>query len=133
MVDALRQARSVLRAGGVVVDARPDSRVLARVEHAGLVVATLRTQRGAHGDDVASDRALAKVKRDGVFRRVRAGRFWHRMPFADRTEFDAYLRDHLRFSHRPVWTARWRRHARAWRGDPLVVVRAIRFEVLAPR
>lgn len=130
MVDALHEATRALRPGGLLIDARPDSRVLARVERAGRTVATLETQRGAASDDRASDLAVSRVKRDGVLRRIRAGRFWHRMPFADRADFDTYLRDHLRFSHQPRWTAAWRAKAREWRGDPLVVVRAIRFEIL---
>ena len=132
MVDALESARKVLDPGGVLVDARPDSRVKARLEHDGRTVAILRTQAFAAGDDRQADRAVAIVKRRGVLRRVRAGRFWHRMPFAGRAEFDAYLREHLRFVHRPLWTSTWRAHAREWRDDPLVVVRAIRFEILAP-
>ena len=130
MVDALHQARSILRPGGILIDARPDSRVLAHVEREGRRVATLRTQAAEMRDDAASDRAVAIVKREWIFRRVRAGRMWHRMPFEDRAEFDAYLREHLRFAHRGTWTAAWRAHQREWRNDPLEVVRAIRFEVL---
>jgi len=130
MVDALKQARSVLRRGGILVDARPDSRVVARVEHRGRRVATIRTQALELRDDAASDRAVATVKRERLLRRVRAGRLWHRMPFANRAEFDAYLREHLRFVHRGTWTAAWRAHQREWQDDPLELVRAIRYEVL---
>jgi hypothetical protein len=132
MVDALESARSVLAPRGVVIDARPDSRVNARVEHDGRTVAVLRTQPIAAADDRHSDDAVVLVKQRRVLRRVRAGRFWHRIPFADRAELDAYLEDHLRFVHRPVWTPLWRARAREWRDDPLEVVRAIRFEILEP-
>ena len=120
----------MLRRRGLLVDARPDSRVRAHIEHLGARVATIRTQRLELSDDVASDHAIAAVKRAHLFRRVRADRFWHRLPFDDRVAFEAYIRDHLRFVHRPDWTAAWRAHAREWRKDPLVVIRAVRYEVL---
>lgn len=129
MVDALHEARRVLRPGGVLVDARPDSRVVAKVEHAGRVVGVLRTQAQECRSDLAADRAVARVKREGVLRRVRAGRFWHRVPFESLAALEAYLREHLRFQHRVDWTS-GTAERRRWRDDPFVIVRAIRFELL---
>ncbi len=126
MVDALHQARRALRRGGILIDARPDSRVLAKVEHAGRVVGYIHTQACESSDDKASDRAVARVKREGLFRRVRAGRFWDRVHFANLAELRGYLSDHLRFEHR----IRWRTARHDWGDDPLVLERAIRFEVL---
>lgn len=130
MVDALHEARRVLRPEGLLVDARPDSRVHARLEHEGRVVGVIRTQAGARGDDLASDRGVARVKRDRVFRRVRAGRLWHRIPFESLAALRTYLADHLRFEHAVSWTPASRSARRRWRDDPFVVVRAIRFELL---
>jgi len=133
MVDALREADRVLRPGGLLIDARPDSRLHAKLEHAGRIVGVIRTQAGECGDDRAADRAVAAVKRERLFRRVRAGRFWHRLPFADLPAFEGYLREHLRFEHRVRWTPSAKDRRSAWRSDPVVLVRAVRFEVLERR
>ena len=134
MVDALREADRILRPGGLLVDARPDSRVLAKLEHAGRVVGTVRTQRVECGDDRTADEAIATVKRERLFRRVRAGRLWHHLPFADLPAFESYLREHLRFRHHVDWApSATAARRRVWRGDPVTLVRAVRFEVLERR
>jgi len=133
MVDALQEAARALRPGGILIDARPDSRTLAKVEHAARVVGTVLTQAHECRDDRAADQAVTTAKRERLFRRVRAGRFWYRVPFTDRVALDAYLRDHLRFQHRVCWGASARRRRAEWRADPFVLVRAVRFEVLERR
>jgi hypothetical protein len=131
MVDALEEARRILVDRGVLVDARPDSRVLARVRAGsarGRTIGTLTTQRIAAADDRRSDRAVGVVLRRRLFRSLRRGRLWHAIPFEDVGELQDYLDDHLRFSHRVVW-----RVPRSRRAGPLFVERAVRFEVLERR
>jgi SAM-dependent methyltransferase len=130
MVDALREANRVLRPGAVLVDARPDSRVLTKVEHARRVVGTVPTQAAELRDDGASARAVAAAKRERLFRRVRAGRFWYRRSFADLAALRAYLRDHSRLQHDADWTPRVRACLGDWRSDQFTLVRPVRFEVL---
>lgn len=128
MVDALEEARRILVPRGLFVDARPDSRVLARVRARsarGKVLGTITSQRATMGDDRASDRAIANVLARRLFRSRRRGRFWHAIPFEGLSELQSYLEDHLRFSHRVRW-----RVPRSRRDGPLFVDRAVRFEVL---
>ena len=128
MVDALEEAHRVLVPRGILVDARPDSHVQARVRLAparGKVIGLIGTRRDTRADDALSDRAVRTVLRRGLFRTARRGRLWHAIPFADAGSLQCYLDDHLRFSRR----VRWRIPA-SRRLGPLFLDRAVRFEIL---
>ena len=136
MVDALHEVHRVLAPRGLLVDARPDSRVLAHAERRTAKgfqrFGTIRTSLIEMGNDRASDVAIARMARDGLFRRGRRGRFWHRVPFGSLAALRQYLSEHLRFVKRADWTvdaATRRRHAQ----DPFVIRRAVRYELLERR
>lgn len=131
MVDALQEAHRILVDRGVFVDARPDSRVQARVRAGtagGRVIGTIGSQRPTKTDDHLSDRAVRDVLRRKLFRSRRRGRLWHPIPFGDSEELNDYLRDHLRLSKRVSWKV-----PAARRTTPLFVERAVRFEILEKR
>jgi|SRR5579864_1393445 len=133
MVDALVEIHRVLAPGGTLVDARPDSRVRAYAERRkprgfqrfGIV----KTSRPEVASDRASDRAIARVVREGLFQRRRRGRFWHLVPFSSLGELRKYLSEHLRFVHRAEWVvdgATRKRHS----NEQFVIRRAVRYELL---
>src|SRR3989449_6666566 len=107
MVDALVEIHRVLAPGGILVDARPDSRVPAYAERGKSPgfqrFGVVKTSRHELANDRASDRAIARVVREGLFKRVRRGRFWHLVPFGSLADLRRYLLEHLRFVHRAEW------------------------------
>lgn len=134
MVDALKEAHRILRPRGILVDARPDSRVLAYAERQGPTgsyrpAGSIATSRVEHTNDGTSDRALATAVRRGWFRSLRASRFWHRVLFEDRPAMQRYLDDHPRFVHRVRWSVDPARR-RKWDRDPWAIRRGVRFELL---
>src|SRR3954465_403871 len=132
MVDALHEVHRVLAEGGLLIDARPSSRLLAEVEHteAGRrrVVGTVQTTRPTRADDRSSDRAVTRVKREGLFRSRRSGVYMHRLEFPDVADLRAYLGAPLRLVPRVRWSvdANVRRR---WRNDPLTLTRPVHFEL----
>jgi hypothetical protein len=133
MVDALREIHRILAPRGILVDARPDSRVLAYAERrrkGGFQrFGVVKTSSAELANDRASDRAIAQVVREKLFRRTRRGRFWHRVPFDRLADLRQYLWEHLRFVRRVRWIvdeATRRRHA----NDQFVIRRAVRYELL---
>jgi hypothetical protein len=133
MVDALHEVHRVLAPHGTLIDARPDSRVLAyaqrRTARGFQRFGEVRTNRTELANDRASDEAVDRVVHEGLFKRRRRGRFWHFVPFVNLTALRRYLSEHLRFVHRPRWVvdaATRRRHAE----EPFVIRRGVRYEVL---
>lgn len=133
MVHALGEIRRVLKPSGILVDARPDSRVLAvaerRRQRGYQRFGTINMSRIERANDRASDRAIAHVVRDGLFRSRRRGRFWHLVHFENLAELRQYLSEHQRFVHRARWVvdaATRRRFA----GERFVIRRAVRYEIL---
>ena len=133
MVDALAEIHRVLAPGGILVDARPDSRVPAYAERPrprgfqrfGIV----KTSRLEVANDRASDLAIATVVREGLFRRMRRGRFWHLVPFSSLAELRTYLREHQRFVHRAEWLVDGDTRKR-YANDRFVIRRPVSYEVL---
>ncbi|HYK96869.1 MAG TPA: hypothetical protein VEU77_00605 [Candidatus Acidoferrales bacterium] len=118
---------------GTLVDARPDSRVLAYVEQVRAQghrrVGVIRTSSRELPNDRASDRAIATVARERSFRRRGTHRFWHMVPFEGLDAVRAYLANHLRFEKRARWTVDAAERRRI-RGERFVIRRAVRWELL---
>lgn len=82
MVDALRSVQRVLRRGGILIDVRPSTKRLPRLERHGRVFARLvPTDHTRHR---LADAAIAGLVEDGLFRPGRSGHFWFRHTFPDR-------------------------------------------------
>jgi hypothetical protein len=133
MVDALAEIHRVLAPGGTLVDARPDSRVLAYAERRKARgfqrFGVVKTNRLELANDRASDRAVARVVNEGLFQSRRRGRFWHLVPFSSIAELRKYLSEHLRFVHRARWVVDSATRKR-YSNDPFVIRRAVRYEIL---
>ena len=133
MVNALREVHRVLASGGILIDARPDSRVAAYAERRrrrgfqrfGVV----NTSRRELPNDRASDRAIARAIDEGMFKRRRRGRFWHSVPFASLAELRKYLWEHLRFVRRARWVVDEVTRTR-YANEPFIIRRAVRYEIL---
>src|SRR5205814_4906614 len=91
MVDALHEARSALRRGGTLIDLRPDSSHPPRVVRDGRDLGGFYERREAIGDNHASDRALARVVRDGLLTPVRTGSFWYDTRYPDLESLEAWV------------------------------------------
>ena len=91
MVDALHEAHVALRPGGTLIDLRPDSGHQPRVLRGRTEVGGLYERREAIGDNRASDRAVARVVREGLLKPLRAGYFWYSLPRMDLPALDDWV------------------------------------------
>jgi hypothetical protein len=130
MVDALHAAHRRLRPGGVVIDARPDASRHPRLVAGGRVRGTLRQTEDADMRDARADDAVARVIARGIFRRIDSGRVWHESTMGDLAALDAYVNDNARYDDYERGT---RRALTPFRRGPLVMRRAIKFDVLQRR
>ena len=97
MVDALRSVLRVVRKGGVLVDVRPSTARVPRVERNGRVLG--RLVPSDHTRHRAADGAIAGFVEEGLLRPTRRGHFWFRHTFPDRSSFRAWVED------RDDWTS----------------------------
>jgi hypothetical protein len=91
MVDALHEAHRAVRPGGTIIDLRPDSDHQPRVLRGGRAVGGLYEQPTAVADSHFSDRAVARVARNGLLKPIRSGHFWYSLPPMDLPALDDWL------------------------------------------
>lgn len=91
MVDALHQAQRALRPGGTLIDLRPDSDHQPCIFRGQRAVGGLYERRSAVVDNHFSDRAVARVVREGLLTPIRSGHFWYPLPAMDLAALDASL------------------------------------------
>lgn len=127
MVDALRRAHRALKPRGILVDARPDATRVPRILAKGRIRARLEQTEDADQRDASSDRAVAAVKEAGLFRALESGRVWHVNTVGDLAALDDYARNSCRYEG---YVRGDRAHLLPYRKGPLVLRRAIKFEVL---
>jgi len=124
MVDALHAAHRAVRPGGTVIDLRPDSVHQPRVFQKRLLRGELQETALAEGDSSASDRAVARLIREGLLRPIRTGHFWYSLRFPDRSGLDDWLETSRRLrGYRPGTRARIAPRT------PLIVRRALAYGI----
>jgi hypothetical protein len=126
MVDALHEAHRAVRPGGTLIDLRPDSDRQPRVLRGGRAVGGLYERPKAVADNHFSDRAVARVVREGLLKPLRSGHFWYSLPPMDLPALDAFLVESRRFGGYTRGT-----HALLARDPdrPIVVRRALAYAI----
>jgi len=126
MVDALHEAHRAVRPGGTLIDLRPDSDHQPRVFRGGRAVGRLYERREAVADNHFSDRAVARVVREGLLKPLRSGHFWYDLPPMDLPELDRWLAESNRLGGYTAGTrAALVRHPER----PIVVRRALAYGI----
>ena len=82
--------------GGTLIDLRPDSSRPPRIIRGRADVGGLYERRSAIADNHASDRAVARLVRDGSLKRLRGGHFWYETRHADLAVLDRFVESSLR-------------------------------------
>jgi len=96
MVDALHEAHRAVRPGGTIIDLRPDSDHQPRILRGRHEVGGLFERPRAEADSHFSDRAVARVVREGLLKRIRSGHFWYSLPPMDLPTLDNWLAESQR-------------------------------------
>ena len=91
MVDALHEARRALRAGGTLIDLRPDSSHPPRIFRGRNEVGGLYELPVAISDNHAADRAVGRLVREGALKPLRRGHFWYQIPHDDLAALDTFV------------------------------------------
>jgi hypothetical protein len=126
MVDALHEAHRAVRPGGTIIDLRPDSDHQPRVFRSGRAVGGLYEEPTAVADSHFSDRAVARVVREGLLKPLRAGHFWYELPPMDLPTLDDWLAE----SNRIGGYTRGTHAALAQDPDrPIIVKRALAYRI----
>jgi hypothetical protein len=126
MVDALHEAHRAVRPGGTLIDLRPDSDHQPRILRGGRAVGGLYERPKAVADNHFSDRAAARVVREGLLKPLRSGHFWYSLPPMDLPTLDDWLAESRRIGGYTRGT-----HALLARdpGRPIVVRRALAYAI----
>lgn len=77
--------------GGTLIDLRPDSSYPPRVFRGRTQVGGLYERRSAIGDNRASDRAVARLVRDGSLKQLRGNHFWYETRHADLAALERFV------------------------------------------
>ena len=126
MVDALHEAHRAVRPGGTLIDLRPDSDHPPRVLRAGRTIGGLYERRDAIIDNHFSDRAVARVVREGLLKPLRSGQFWYSMPPMDLPTLDDWVAESRRIGGYTRGTHAALAHDA---GRPIVVRRALTYGI----
>jgi hypothetical protein len=91
MVDALHEARRAVRTSGTLIDLRPDSARPPRLLRGTADAGGLYERRSAIADNHASDRAVARLVREGALKKLRAGSFTYEIPYPDLAALERFI------------------------------------------